>query len=72
MEPQVLVLRAELARALSHWVERERLTQTEAAARLGITQPRVSEIVRGRVQDASIDYLVALCARAGIDVKLRA
>jgi predicted XRE-type DNA-binding protein len=66
-----VLLRARLAEALRVWMERGKLTQTEAAKRLGITQPRVSEIVRGKVELLSLDYLVGLCAKAGIPVGVR-
>jgi predicted XRE-type DNA-binding protein len=52
-------------------MEREKLTQVEAAKRLGISQPRVSEIVRGKVELLSLDYLAGLCAKAGIPVGVR-
>jgi predicted XRE-type DNA-binding protein len=70
-EAEVMLLRAKLAEALRVWMEREKLTQAEAAKRLGITQPRVSEIVRGKVELLSLDYLVALCAKARIPVGVR-
>ena len=41
------------------------------AKRPGITQPRVSEITRGKVELLSLDYLVGLCAKAGIPVGVR-
>ena len=70
-EAAVLLLRAELAEALRRWMERRKLTQAEVAKRLGIAQPRVSEIVRGKVELMSLDYLAGLCAKAGIPVGLR-
>jgi predicted XRE-type DNA-binding protein len=70
-EASVMLLRAQLAEALRQWMEREALTQAEAAERLGISQPRVSEIVRGKVELLSLDYLVGLCAKAGVEVGLR-
>jgi predicted XRE-type DNA-binding protein len=70
-EAEVMLLRAKLAEALRVWMERERLTQAGAAKRLGISQPRVSEIVRGKVELLSLDYLVGLCAKAGIPVGVR-
>jgi len=70
-EAAVMRLRAELAEALRVWMERERLTQARAAKRLGIGQPRVSEIARGKVDLLSLDYLVGLCAKAGIPVAVR-
>jgi predicted XRE-type DNA-binding protein len=70
-EAAVMLLRAKLAEALRAWMEREKLTQAKAAKRLGITQPRVSEITRGKVELLSLDYLVVLCAKAGIPVGVR-
>ena len=70
-EAQVMLLRAQLAEGLRVWMEREKLTQTKAAKRLGITQPRISEITRGKVELLSLDYLVLLCAKAGIRVGVR-
>ena len=70
-EAEVMLLRAKLAEALRQWIERERLTQAQAAKRLGIAQPRVSEITRGKVELLSLDYLVGLCAKASIPVDLR-
>jgi hypothetical protein len=43
----------------------------QAARRFGIAQPRVSEITRGKVELLSLDYLVGLCAKAGIGVGLK-
>ena len=54
-EAAVLLLRAELAEALRQWIESEDLTQTQAAKRLGIAQPHVSEIVRGKIELMSLD-----------------
>ena len=70
-EAEVMLLRAQLAEALRRWIEREELTQALAAKRLGIAQPRVSEITRGKVDLLSLDYLVGLCAKAGIPVGLK-
>ena len=69
-EAEVMLLRATLAEALRGWIDREELTQAQAAKRLGIAQPRVSEITRGKVELLSLDYLVGLCAKAGISVGL--
>ena len=67
----VMLLRAQLAEALRVWMEREHLTQAQAAKRLGIAQPRVSDIARGKVELMSLDYLVGICAKAKVDVGLR-
>jgi predicted XRE-type DNA-binding protein len=70
-EASVMLLRAQLAEALRAWMEREGLTQAQAAKRLDIAQPRISDIVRGKVELMSLDYLVGLCAKASVDVGLR-
>jgi predicted XRE-type DNA-binding protein len=70
-EASVMLLRAQLAEALRGWMEREGLTQSQAAKRLGIAQPRMSDIVRGKVELMSLDYLVGLCTKANLDVGLK-
>jgi predicted XRE-type DNA-binding protein len=70
-EASVMLLRAQLAEALRGWMEREGLTQGQAAKRLGIARLRVSDIVRNKVELMPLDYLVALCAKAKMDVGLR-
>ena len=70
-EASVMLLRAQLAEALRVWMEKGKLTQAQAAKRLGIAQPRVSDIVRNKVELMSLDYLVGLCAKAKLDVGLR-
>jgi predicted XRE-type DNA-binding protein len=70
-EAAVLLLRSELAEALRRWMDREGLTQALAAERLGVSQPRMSEIARNQVEKLSLDYLVGLCAKAGVSVAVK-
>lgn len=70
-EAAVMLLRCELAEALRKWIDREGITQAQAAERLGVSQPRISEIARNKVHKLSLDYLVGLCAKAGVAVKVR-
>jgi predicted XRE-type DNA-binding protein len=70
-EAAVMLLRCELAEALRKWIDREGITQAQAAVRLGVAQPRISEIARNKVHKLSLDYLVGLCAKAGVAVKVR-
>jgi predicted XRE-type DNA-binding protein len=67
-----MLLRCQLAEALRRWIERKRLTQAQAAKRLGLAQPRISEIECNKVEKFSIDYLVGLCSKAGISITLKA
>ena len=48
-----------------------RLSDAEAAKRLGITQPRVSRPITGKWQDFSLDMLLTLAARAGLKPELK-
>ena len=45
-------------------------TQKEAASHLGVTQPRISDLVRGKLSVLSIDSLVDLLTRAGVRIEL--
>jgi predicted XRE-type DNA-binding protein len=70
-EAAVMLLRCELAEALRKWMDREAISQVEAAKRLGVVQPRISEIARNKVDKLSLDYLVGLCAKAGVSVAVK-
>lgn len=70
-EAAELTMRAELLRGLQTWLANSGSTQTEAAAELGITQARVSDIKRGKISSFSLDLLVRLAARAGLRPRLR-
>ena len=67
-EAAVMLLRCELAEGLRRWMARRGLTQAQAAERLGVSQPRISEISRNKVDKLSLDYLVGLCSKAGVSV----
>lgn len=63
-------LRSELAIAVQDAVEGWNLTQAQAASRLGVTQPRLNDLLRGRVARFSLDALIALAERAGLAVRM--
>ena len=66
-----LVIRTDLMIALRRLIKERKLTQARAARLFGVTQPRVSDLVRGRIELFSIDTLVEMLARAGIGVSIR-
>lgn len=66
-----LTMRADLMIALQQRVGTWKVTQSEAARRLEITQPRLNDLVRGRIAKFSLDTLVNLATRADIHVRLR-
>jgi predicted XRE-type DNA-binding protein len=70
-EAAVLKMRADLMGDLREFIRRSALTQAAAAQRLGISQSRVSDLVRGKWQKFSLEMLITLAARAGHKVDLR-
>lgn len=69
-EAAVLALRADLMGRLRLLVQTEGWTQKEAAARFGIAQSRVSDLVRGKWDKFSLDMLITIATRAGREVSL--
>ncbi|HEY7087040.1 MAG TPA: XRE family transcriptional regulator [Tepidisphaeraceae bacterium] len=69
-EAENMKLRSSLMIAISEVVAKWGVSQTEAANRLGVTQPRLNDLLRGRIGNFSLDALVALAARAGLAVHL--
>lgn len=59
-------MRAVLLQGLAQWLRDSGLSQTAAAFILGTTQARISEIKHGKVGQFSLDLLVRLAARAGL------
>jgi predicted XRE-type DNA-binding protein len=68
--PDVLRARAELAIAITSVIRQRGLTQTAAAHELGVHQSRISAIARGRLDDFSLERLLALTRRLGHDVSI--
>jgi len=59
-------LRSDVMIAVKQKVKSWKVTQREAARRLGITQPRLNDLLKGRINNFSLDALVALATRAGL------
>lgn len=64
-------LRSELMIAVQETVAVWRLTHAEAARRLDVTQPRMNDLLRGRVGKFSLDALILLAERAGLSVRVQ-
>jgi predicted XRE-type DNA-binding protein len=65
-----LRLRSELARQIRALVERRGWTQAEAAGHAGVTQPRMNDLMRGRLSRFSLDALVNMAAACGARVEI--
>ena len=62
--------RAELAQALAALVRAQGWTQAEAAQRCGVTQPRMNDLLRGRISRFSLDALVNMAVSSGQRVRV--
>jgi predicted XRE-type DNA-binding protein len=65
-----LRLRSELMRQINALIESQDLTQTQAAKQCGITQPRMNDLLRGKISRFSLDALVNIATAAGCVVHL--
>lgn len=70
-EAAILQMRADLMADLRKFIKTKRLTQAKAAAILGVSQSRVSDLMRGKWERFSLEMLITLATRAGIRVTLK-
>lgn len=70
-EAKIMAMRADVMIRMELHLKAQGWSQAEAAKRLGITQPRVSRLIKGKWQDFSLDMLLTLAARAGLEPELR-
>lgn len=68
-EAENLKIRSALMSSVRTIIETRSLKQKEAAELFGVTQPRISDLVRGKVDLFSIDGLVTMLAHAGLHVE---
>ncbi len=69
-ESEHLIVRADLLIQVQKIIASRRLMQAEAAKLLQVTQPRVSDLLRGRIDLFSTDALIDMLARLGVGVRL--
>lgn len=70
-EAAVMKARSGLMIAIQEAVAGWKLAQAEAAKRLGVTQPRMNDLLRGRIDKFSLDALMILASSAGLTVEWR-
>jgi len=66
-----LRLRAQLMMTVSQYVKQSGLTQAEAASTLGTTQPRLNDVLKGKIEKCTVDRLVNMLAAVGYTVNLK-
>lgn len=69
-EAENLRLRSELMIRIEHFYRESGMTQVQAAHALGLTQPRLNALLKGRIDLFSLDRLVNVASRAGLNVRL--
>jgi predicted XRE-type DNA-binding protein len=70
-EAAVLQMRADLMADLRKFIKAKKLTQARAAEILGVSQSRVSDLIRGKWERFSLAMLITLATRAGMHVTLK-
>ena len=71
VEAENMKLRSQLMVQLQNYIARADLNQTEAAKLFNVTQPRVSDLMRGKINLFAIDALVNMAAAAGLKVEIQ-
>lgn len=69
-EADSLKIKASLMNAIDSEMEAQALTQAQAAHLFGVSQPRVSDLIRGKIQNFTIDCLVEMLAKLNKHVRL--
>lgn len=69
-EAENLKMRSDLMIRIVDFYQKSGLTQAAAAKALGITQPRLNALLKGKIGQFSLDALVNIAHRAGLDVRL--
>lgn len=70
-EAENMKLRSTLMMGLENHIRSQNWTQAEAARRLGVTQPRISDLLRGKITLFGLDTLVNMAVAAGLQVEMR-
>ena len=65
-----LAIKAQLMDTLATWMETEKLTQAKAATVLGISRPRVSDVIRHKNSNFTVDALIDMVVRTGKTVQI--
>ena len=70
-EAAILQMRADLMADLRKFIKERKLTQAKAAEIFGVSQSRVSDLIRGKWERFSLEMLISLATRAGLHVTLK-
>ena len=68
---ELMKLRSGMMMQITQYIQANKLTQAEAAKRFGVTQPRISDLMRGKINLFGLDTLVQMAIRAGLKVEFK-
>jgi predicted XRE-type DNA-binding protein len=71
VETENMKLRASLMMALKAQIAQTGMSQAEAARCFGVTQPRISDLMRGKIQLFGLDALVNMATAAGLHIEIQ-
>ena len=66
-----LKIRAQLMHTLIDYIETQKLTQVDAAEVFAVSQPRISDLVRGKIDLFTVDMLINMLGRIGKQVNVK-
>lgn len=69
-DPETHLLKAGLVTRIRAIISESKLNQTEAAKRMGLSQPDVSRLLRGHFRDVSVERLMRMLTKLGCDVDI--
>jgi predicted XRE-type DNA-binding protein len=69
-EAATMKIRSDVMIAINDTIRAWNTTQAQAASRLGVTQPRLNDLLQGKINKFSLDTLLTLAGRAGLKVKI--
>jgi len=70
-EASILQMRADLMAELRKFIKAQKLTQAKAAKLFGVSQSRISDLIRGKWERFSLEMLITLATRAGMRITLK-
>jgi predicted XRE-type DNA-binding protein len=65
-----MTMRSDVMIAITDQVRSWKITQAQAARRIGITQPRLNDLLHGKINKFSLEALMRLASRAGLKIKI--
>ncbi|MCA1795327.1 MAG: XRE family transcriptional regulator [Desulfobacteraceae bacterium] len=69
-EAVYVFIRSRLMLEIRKYIQENKMTQKEASLKMGVTQPRISDLMRGKIDLFTIDMLVSMLEKIGIDVEV--